>query len=210
MKQLFISLVLLMSLFEIMPIEAVAKENQHAITWNACANNIYGLHQRLMVDVDVRIKKRKGGYSHIEDWHYLEEKFFDKNTGKLISQIQWDSSADNQLHTIEVYIRDEQGRVIRDYMAAYLPEYHNAPTQTLISLHRYNKDLHAFRTFDASGYRITERCEGTFQGKSYEMLLDEDEIAEMQYDKDSVMQSEAYKACFGNLQTEAGIYLFPQ
>ena len=210
MKQVCMIILATMSLLALTQVGALEEDNQHTITWNTCARNIYALHQRLIVDMDVRVEKRKGGYSNIEGWHYLEEKYFDKNTGKLISQIQWDGSADNQLHTIEVYIRDEQGRIIRDYVAAYLPSYHTAPTQTLISLHRYHNELHAFRTFDASGYRIVERCQGSYQGKPVEILLDEDEIAELQYEKDSVMQSAEYQACFGDLQTEAGIYLIPQ
>ena len=66
--------------------------------------------------------------------------------------------------------------MIRDYVAAYLPTYRNAPTQTLVSLYSYNGDLKAYRTFDATGDRINERCEGTLNGQDVNFMLDEDEI----------------------------------
>ena len=114
------------------------------------------------------------------------------------------------MHSVEVFVHDDEGRVIRDYIAAYLPTYRNAPTQTLISLHRYQDQLHAFRTFDASGYRIIERCTGSLKGREVNLLLDEDEIAEALGDPGSIMASDEYRACFGNLQAEAGKYLQPQ
>ena len=210
MKPQKISLLFLVCLFGVAHLEAKEEVNQHAETWNTCVNNIYALHQRLIVEDEVRVEKSKGGYANLREWFYIEEKYFDKKTGHLISQIQWDGLIEGQLHTIEVYVRDDDGRVIRDYVAAYLPHYHNAPTQTLITLHRYNKKLHAFRSFDASGYRVVERCQGKYKGKRVEILLDEDEIAELQYEESSVMQSDAYKACFGDLQTEVGIYQVAQ
>jgi hypothetical protein len=123
--------------------------------------------------------------------------------------VQWEKDAPDQLHTIEVYIYDEKGRVSRDYMAAYLPHYHNAPTQTLISFHHYSDQLHAFRTFDASGDRILERCEGkNKQGQLVNFLLDEDELYE---DPDNVQTSADYKSCFAGLtQTQLGKYILPQ
>jgi len=210
MKQVCILIFSLLMLTSAVQAEALKEDNQHVRTWNAFAQNVLKLHKKLIKGKALRVVKRQGGYATVKDWHYQQERYFDKANNQLISQIQWGSDKARQLHTIEVYVRDKQGRVIRDYTAAYLPHYHNAPVQTLISLHRYNKGLHAFRTFDASGYRIDERCDGRYRGKSVELLLDEDEIADMQYDKDSVMQSATYKACFGDLQTVAGIYLQPQ
>lgn len=190
--------------------EQIKEENKHVRTWNEFAYKILTLHQQKVKNKNIKVIKSKGGYPHIKDWHYKEEKHLDKDTGNLITLIQWDSDKTNQIHSIEHYIYDKQGRVIRDFTAAFLPSYHNAPTQTLISLHAYQNDLHAFRTFDASGYRIVERCQGKYQGKSLEMLLDEDEIAETQYGQDSVMDTAVYKACFSSLPVEVGVYLDPQ
>jgi len=190
--------------------EQIKEENKHVRSWNDFAHKILALHQQKIQNRNIKVEKSKGGYPHIKDWHYKEEKHLDKDTGNLITLIQWDGDKADQIHSIEHYVYDKQGRVIRDFTAAYLPSYHNAPTQTLISLHAYEKDLHAFRTFDASGYRIVERCQGKYQGKSLQMLLDEDEIAETQYDNDSVMDTASYKACFSSLPIEVGVYLEPQ
>lgn len=98
----------------------------------------------------------------------------------------------------------------RDFSAAYLPEYRNAPTQTLISFHVYNGLLHAFRSFDATGDHILDRCTGRYNAKKINILLDEDELYEGQFAKKGVMQSDTYKACFKGLPETAGKYLTPQ
>lgn len=113
------------------------------------------------------------------------------------------------LHTIEVFVRDEKGRVARDFMAAYLPFYHNAPTQTLISFHHYNGNLHSFRSFDATGDKILERCQGTdATGNTVNMLLDEDDLFN---DPDDLIGSKDYKNCFSGLKhQQLGKYIIPQ
>jgi hypothetical protein len=187
--------------------EGLKQDNQHIKTWNAFADNVYRLHKQLTAKGEITVKKSVGGYAGYPEFYQQEEYYRD---GQLISRVQWERDNPDRLHTIEVYVYDDQGRVTRDYIAAYLPTYHNAPTQTLISLHRYNGDLHAFRTFDASGYRIIERCNGKLKGKDVNILLDEDEIAEAIDDPKGIMQTNAYRECFGDLQEKAGKYLHPQ
>jgi len=179
--------------------------NRHIITWDAFAKNVLALHRKLISEVPVIKKTKSGGYAHRPDF-YIQNSYFNARTHKLISQVQWEKAHPGTLHTIEVYLYDGQGRVTRDFTAAYLPDYYSAPTQTLISLHNYNGDLHAFRTFDASGYRIDEGCRGKYLGRDVEIILDEDEID----DGSPVMQSPEYKACFDGIQTKAGKYLIPQ
>lgn len=183
-----------------------AKEpNMHIITWDAFAKNVLALHKKLISQTKVVKKTKTGGYAHMPEF-YKEESFYDARTHKLISKVQWEKDNPDVLHTIEVYLYDKQGRVIRDYAAAYLPEYHKAPTQTLISLHAYHGDLHAFRTFDASGYTIDEGCRGQYQGKEVQIILDEGEIE----DGAPEMKTPEYQICFEGLQTKAGKYLMPQ
>lgn len=185
---------------------ALAKApNKHIVTWQAFAKNTVALHRKLISEVPVEKLTKHGGYADLPDF-YIENSYINAKTHKLISKVQWEKSNPTQLHTIEVYLYDDKGRVTRDFTAAYLPNYHKAPTQTLISLHNYKGDLHAFRTFDASGYRIDEGCRGQYQGKDVEIILDEDEIA----DGSPEMQTPEYKACFGGLQKTAGKYLIPQ
>lgn len=183
-----------------------AKEpNKHIITWDAFAKNLLALHRKLISEVNVVKKTKSGGYAHRPNF-YIQESYFNARTHKLISQVQWEKANPEVLHTIEVYLYDDKGRVTRDFTAAYLPDYHRAPTQTLISLHQYNGELHAFRTFDASGYTIDEGCRGRFQGKEVQLILDEDEIA----DGAPEMNTPEYQACFAGLPTKAGKYLIPQ
>ncbi len=188
---------------------AMKEDNQHVRRWNAFANNLLKLHERLTNQQIHVIKTRMGGYAHMADF-YKEYKFINKKTGKLISQLQWEKAYPDNLHTIEVFIYDEYGRVIRDYSAAYLPQYRNAPTQTLISLHAYNGLLHAFRSFDATGDHILDRCTGNYNAKVINIMLDEDELYAAQFARNGVMQSDTYQECFKGLPTTAEKYLQPQ
>ncbi|HKK05588.1 MAG TPA: hypothetical protein VKA50_07050 [Gammaproteobacteria bacterium] len=189
-------------------VERMHEDNVHVRTWNRFADDLLALHQRRMARREVRTEERIGGYADIPDF-YREVSYFDADTGRLLSRIRWEREHPDTVHVIELYIRDAQGRVIRDYTAAFLPYYRNAPSQTLISLHRYHGDLHAFRTFDASGARIFERCQGNWQERDIDVMLDEDEIYDQEGEPGSVMESPVYKACFGDLQTTAEGYLKP-
>lgn len=181
------------------------KVNKHILTWQAFAKNTLSLQRKLISEQPVEKKTTIGGYEGMPDF-YIQDSYYNAKTHKLISQVQWEKANPKQLHTIEVYIYDDQGRVIRDFTAAYLPYYNRAPTQTLISFHHYVGELHAFRTFDASGYRIDEGCRGRYQGHDVEFILDEDEIAEGSPE----MKSELYKICFEGVRKKAGKYLIPQ
>jgi hypothetical protein len=187
--------------------EPMKQDNQHVITWNRFVEQVYQLHLQLTQIPEISKQTHTGGYAQMPEF-YREERFYRGN--RLISKVQWEKDNPERLHTIEVFIHDDQGRVIRDYIAAYLPTYRNAPTQTLVSLHRYQDQLHAFRSFDASGYRVIERCTGNLNGQNVNLLLDEDEIYEALGDSQGIMATETYQACFGDLQTEAGQYLTPQ
>ncbi|MGW8229013.1 MAG: hypothetical protein ACWGOW_08930 [Gammaproteobacteria bacterium] len=187
--------------------EPMKQDNQHIRTWNRFAEQVYQLHLQLTEAPGISKQTRFGGYAQMPEF-YREERFY--RGDRLLSKVQWEKDNPEQLHAIEVFIHDDQGRVIRDYIAAYLPNYRNAPVQTLISLHRYYDQLHAFRSFDASGYRVIERCTGNLNGQSVNLLLDEDEIYAALNEPQGIMASEAYQACFGDLPTEAGKYLTPQ
>ena len=203
-RKLLLLCVLMFSPILSWDVEAKAP-NKHIMTWDAFAKNVLALHRKLINRVPVVKKTKLGGYAHLPNF-YIEDSYFDAKTHKLISVVQWEKAHPKVMHTIEVYLYDDQGRVTRDFTAAYLPDYHSAPTQTLISLHTYHGDLHAFRTFDASGYTIDEGCRGQYQGKDVEIIMDEDEIA----DGAPEMETPAYKACFEGLQKKAGKYLIPQ
>ena len=186
--------------------EPMKGDNKHVRVWNKFANDTLTLHKKLNDGKNYQVKKRVGSYANVKDF-YVEHSYF--NNGKLISQVQWEKDDPKTLHTIEVFVHDEKGRVIRDYMAAYLPFYHNAPTQTLISFHHYAGNLHSFRSFDATGDMVLERCMGKdAKGNTVNLLLDEDDLYN---DPDELIGSKEYNRCFDGLkQNNLGKYIIPQ
>lgn len=186
--------------------EAMKEDNVHVRLWNKFANDTLNLHKKLIAGKNLQVKTRIGSYANVKDF-YVEQRYLDN--GRLISQVQWEKENPKTLHTIEVYVHDKKGQVIRDFLAAYLPFYHNAPTQTLISFHHYSDHLHAFRSFDASGDKVLERCTGKDKnGQEINLLLDEDDLIN---DPDDLIGSKDYKACFTGLkQNTLGKYINPQ
>lgn len=186
--------------------EAMKEDNIHVRVWNKFANDTLNLHKKLTAGKNLQVKTRIGSYANVKDF-YVEQRYLDN--GRLISQVQWEKENPKTLHTIEVYLHDKKGRVIRDFLAAYLPFYHNAPTQTLISFHHYSGHLHAFRSFDASGDTVLERCNGKDKnGQEINLLLDEDDLIN---DPDDLIGSKDYNACFTGLkQNTLGKYINPQ
>ncbi|MFV2060863.1 MAG: hypothetical protein ACC653_09260 [Gammaproteobacteria bacterium] len=188
--------------------ESMKEDNVHVRKWNQFANDLHGLHKKQIANKKIKVKSKKGGYANNKEF-YLEKEHFDEH-GKLLSRIAWEVENPDKIHVIEIFVYNDSGNVVRDYSAAFLPQYRNAPVQTLISLHQYNKGLHAFRSFDASGDKILERCEGKYNGKEISFMLDEDELYELTGDENGLMYSQDYKTCFNGLQETVGKYLTPQ
>ncbi|MDH5407749.1 MAG: hypothetical protein OEY00_03975 [Gammaproteobacteria bacterium] len=184
----------------------IKEDNPHVRRWNGFANNLLKLHHRLIKENAVTKKTSTGGYAGQPNF-YKEEAFYSKSTGKIISRVQWEKELPEQMHTIEVYFYDKKGRIARDYSAAYLPTYRNAPSQTLINIHAYNNNTQAFRSFDASGAHVLDRCEGKYKGKDVNILLDEDDLYN---ELDGVRLTPEYKACVKGLPESVGVYLVPQ
>lgn len=192
--------------------QTVKEDKSHVRTWNDFANDLVKLHKRQIQDRDIDKKTQVGGYANHPDF-FVQEEYVDKKSGKLLSRLQWEKEKSENIHSIEVFVYDDQGRVLRDYSASYLPNYRNAPSQTLIFLHNYNDGVHAFRSFDASGELIFERCQGTFKGEEFDMRLDEDELDDARYEKrefnKGIMATPKYRHCFGDLDETADLYLQP-
>lgn len=186
--------------------EPLKQDNKHVRVWNKFAQDTLRLHKQLTAGKNLQVKTRIGSYANVKDF-YIERRYLDK--GKLVSQVQWEKDNPEILHTIEVYIYDQKGRVVRDFLAAYLPFYHNAPTQTLASFHHYSGKLHAFRSFDATGDKVLERCTGKdAKGQVVNLLLDEDDLLN---DPDDLIGSKEYNSCFAGLkQQQLGKYIIPQ
>lgn len=181
----------------------------HTQRWNRFADKLMELHRQVISETEVRTTEKVGGYYRQPDF-YKEVHYFDKKSGRLLSKIQWEVKNPDLVHSMEVYIHDKQGRVIRDYLVAYLVDGRAAPMQALINLHGYNGKLHAFRQFDASNNRTFERCEGKDNGKAVNISLSESDILELEDQPKSVMTSAAYKKCFNGITTTAKDYLTPR
>lgn len=187
-------------------IRRVYMDDNHVVSWNRFAANIYHLHMQRIAGKEIRQAEVIGEYGGLaaKGIFYKETGYHDAHTGLLLSRIRVDRDKPEILHIAEVFIYDGQGRLIRDFAALYLPWSQNAPMRTMINLHRYKPDLHAYRQFDASGERIYEQCKGTASGAKMDISLEQQEINARS------TASAAYRACFEGVPDTAGIYLNPQ
>lgn len=204
---LFMSFVFAMPATAAESADSMKQDNKQVDDWNVFAKNLYKLHQKQIAKTDVKVTSENGGYRGKD--FYNEKTYTEKKTGRVLSRIQWELDNPDLMHVIEVFVYDKQGRVTRDYTAAFLPVYRNAPVQTLIALHNYNGDLHAFRSFDASGIPTFERCQGSYQSKDVDMDFEDYEIDDMRLQKGGIMSTPIYQACFGKIDLTAKKYLTP-
>lgn len=196
---------------------AAAKEDSTSVQvneeevrrWNAFADDLYRLHRQQLAGRKLHETELVGGYAGLPEF-YREVSYYDADTGRLLSRIQWERAHAERIHTIEVYVYDDRGRLARDYMAWYLPDARNAPRQTAVNLHHYAGDLHGWRQFDASDNRIYEKCTRLVDEKVLIELYGEDRIGHAEDNPRGVVHSEEYRRCFGGLQKTAGKFLRPQ
>ena len=183
---------------------AVRENATQVREWNRFAERLLSVHRQLVRDREIRTNEEIGGYSGRPDF-FREVSYYDASTDRLLSRIRWERAQPGTVHVIELFFYDGRGRLERDYAAAYLPRHRNAPIQTLINVHRYNGDLHAYRQFDASGARLYEYCRGSWFDRRVLIALDEPQIAT----PDALLNSEPYIACFGYMPARVGNYLDP-
>jgi hypothetical protein len=177
---------------------------------NRFMTQLYAMHKRIIDGREVRTTSKIGGYYRQPDF-YREMKYYDAASGRLFSKIQWETEYPERIHAIEVYVYDDQNRVLRDFAGWFLPQGRNAPRDTFINLHAYNRELHAYRQFDALDNRTYEFCEGTYMGKAVRISLWENDIIDAQEAPKSVMATPQYRACFAGIPvSSAGKYLTPQ
>lgn len=196
-----------------LPTRAAAQETMWLIpadeqlqVWNGFVDRLHTLHTARATGQELTQTEELGGYQLYPEF-YREVSYADKNSGRVLSRIQWEVRNPERIHSIELYFYDAEGRRTRDYAALYLPWARQSPIQTLISFYDYKPTLTALRKFDASGRRVYEDCEGTFAGKPVDIELDEFDMAR---EHAGEMQTAAYLTCFAALPATAGKYLTPQ
>ena len=108
--------------------------------WNGFVDRLHRLHQQQIQGRKIRETEQFGGYARLPEF-YREVSYFDADSGRLLSRIQWEREHPERIHTIEVYVYDDAGRVARDYMAWYLPHARNAPREATVNLYHYEGGL---------------------------------------------------------------------
>lgn len=181
-------------------------DEDQVTSWNRFAAKVYDLHKQRLTGREVRKSETTGEYGGVmaKGYFYTETSYHDARNGLLLSRVRVDRDKPQVLHIVEVFLYNEQGQMIRDYAAIYLPWSQNAPMRTMINVHRHKPDLHAYRQFDASGNRIYEKCQGTAAGAQVEISLEQQDI------NARTTASDFYRSCFAGVQETAGIYLNPQ
>jgi len=182
------------------------EDKQQVNDWTRFFNSLVNTHRWYQQTHAVRQVSSNGGYATNPDF-YREVSYYDEDSNRLLSRIQWVKDKPEVVHMIEVFVYDEQGRVSRDYLAAYLPGYRNAPVQTLINFHNYSDALHAYRQFDASGALIYEQCQGRYFNEDIMLSIEEHEFADYRDETGDTFQT--YLACFEMLPKELGQYMHP-
>jgi len=208
-----------MSLAAVLPLQVavsattLTEDKSHVRRWNQFTEQLYALHKQQLAGHEVAIETATGGYAGRPAF-YREKRYLDAASGRLLSIIQWEKAHPDKIHSIEVYRHDDRGRVVREYASTYLPDFRNAPTQTLVFLHRYADGLHAWRSFDASNELLNERCEGVLDGRAVSLSLDIDEIdqAQARYGRDGggILATSVYQRCFADMPDTAADALPPR
>jgi hypothetical protein len=205
-RRMSAAVALLLAAFSACAADAQTKQMEvdedHVTSWNRFAGNIYDLHIRQIAGRAIHQTQVVGLYNGTaaSGYGYQETSYYDAGTGLLLSRVRVDRDRPKIVHIIEVFIYDQQGRVARDFAAIYLPWAQNAPMRTLINVHQFNRELHAYRQFDASGERVYEQCKGMHAGEKVDISLEQQEINARS------TASAAYQACFAGVQQIAGIY----
>ena len=188
--------------------DAMKEDKAHVQNWNKFALALHKIHLYYLTKHKTYTTERIGGYASKPKF-YKEISYYDSASKRLLSRIQWVIQHPKRMHTVEIYIYDKKGKLVRDYLAAYLPHFRNAPIQTLINLHARDDRLKAWRQFDASGNRIYEQCKGTFFGHEVNIKLTDDEMVAVSGSRPAVMNSDSYIECFSGISASASPYLNP-
>jgi Flp pilus assembly protein TadD len=175
--------------------------------WNSFVDELLQVHDKLITAHPVHTTEAYGGYYQLPKF-YQQISYTDSSNNQLLSRIQRESKAPEKIHQIEVFIYASNGKLVRDYLAAYLPRYRNAPISTFINFHQYAPGLHGFRQFDASGNRIYEQCKLDDGSDEIIFSLEEADFSGAHANK-TLLGSKRYQQCFGDLPLEAGQYLKP-
>ena len=198
LKQIFFISVLFTNITNVCLAET--KQHSTAIQSNKFADALVTLSEHLTSKQPIISEESFGGYGGLTNdlKFYKETKNINRTSKQIISIVRWETQNPSKLHDIIVNIYDDEGRVIRDYSASYLPVHRGAPYQTLINFHFYEKDLTSFRQFDVYDDIQFEWCDGKYDNKPVSISFDFDEIPDAADDIEDEELRSVYLACFKN------------
>lgn len=193
-------------------VRSVSVQDDQVAAWNRFAEGVYQLHRSQLQGRKIEEAEAFGGYRGLPRF-YREVTYRDADTKRLLSRIQWEREHPDRIHSIEVYVYGADGRLLRDYMAWYLPQGRNAPRATAINLYHYDEGVRGWRQFDASNERTYEKCSEWRDGREQRTLIElsEGELVEAVAEPTKgVPASALYRRCFASLADTAGRYLEPK
>lgn len=165
----------------------------------------YALHERQIAKHTIRTEEESGEYQGVAaaGYRYRTTSYFDAATGRLLTRVQRDADRPQAIHSVEVNIYDDTGRLVRDYLSIALPWKPDWPASAYLNLHHYNGGLHSWRQYELDGRVNYEFCEGELDGKRVKISLDWTDINE------KTTSTPAYKACFDGMRNDWEPYLNP-
>jgi len=177
--------------------------------WNLFADSIYNLHKAQIENTPIRTEEEVGGYGGVNAGDFYKEvRYYNKDTGQLLSTIQWELERPDVIHSIEVFVY-KHDRVHLDYSATYLPHHRNAPVHTMVNFYGDTDGLRSFRQFDASGEHIYEQCYGQHFDEDVDISLEDYQLLAPGPEVTAMMKQESYLACFGDMPKQVGKYIDP-
>jgi hypothetical protein len=193
-------------------VRTLSVQDDQVTAWNRFAEGVYQLHRSQLQGRRIEETEEFGGYRGLPRF-YREVTYRDAESRRVLSRIQWEREQPDRIHSIEVYVHSADGRLLRDYMAWYLPQGRNAPRATAINLYHYDDGIRGWRQFDASNERTYEKCSEWRDGREQRTLIElsEDKLVEALAEPNKgVLASALYQRCFASLTDTAGRYLEPK
>ena len=165
---------------------------------------VYALHEQQIAQREIRTEEEKGSYegAAAARYRYVDTRYYDATTGRLLSRVRRDAAAPEFVHIVEVNVY-ENDKLARDFGSITLPWAPLQPVRTFINLHHHNGALHSFRQYNLSGQVGFEFCEGKLDGRAVRISLDGSDV------NAASTAGAAYKACFDGVEKDWAQYRTP-
>lgn len=166
---------------------------------------VYALHERQIAGHAIRTTEETGNYNGeaAKGYRYRITSYFDAATGRLLSRVERNADLPEAIHITQVYIYDDDGRLIRNFFSSAPPWKPIYPSHAYINLHHHNGKLHSYRQFELDGRVNYEFCEGELDGRRVSISLDWTDINE------KTTATPDYRACFDGISNDWEPYITP-